>query len=61
MKVDQWSITPNSGSIAPNSSAVIEVSFAGKGQRLFEQKIGVDIENRNPSDEPNGILYELVA
>ena len=59
--MDQWSINPNTGSVAPNSSAIIEVSFAGKGQKLFEQKIAVDIENRNPSDEPNGIVYELVA
>lgn len=61
LKIGQWSITPNSGTIAPDSSAIIEVSFSGKGQKLFEQKIAVDIENRNPSDEPNGILYELVA
>jgi hydrocephalus-inducing protein len=37
------------------------VKFTGNGQKLFEQKIAVDIENRNPNDEPNGILYELVA
>lgn len=61
LKVGQWSITPNTGTIAPNSSAIIEVSFAGKGQKLFEQKIAIDIENRNPSDEPNGIEYELIA
>lgn len=61
LKIGQWTINPNSGTIAPDSSAIIEVSFAGKGQKLFEQKIAVDVENRNPNDEPNGILYELVA
>ena len=39
----------------------MEVKFAGNGQNLFEQKIAIDIENRNPADEPNGILYELVG
>ena len=61
LKIGQWSINPVSGTVAPDSSAIIEVVFSGKGQKLFEQQIGVDIENRNPSDEPNGILYELVA
>ena len=37
------------------------MKFAGTGQNLFEQKIAVDIQNRNPADEPNGILYELVG
>ena len=61
MKIGQWSLSPFSGSIAPDSSVTIEVKFTGNGQKLFEQKIAVDIENRNPNDEPNGILYELVA
>lgn len=57
LKIGQWTITPNVGTIAPESSMVIEVKFAGNGQKLFEQKIAVDVENRNPNDEPNGILY----
>jgi hydrocephalus-inducing protein len=54
-------INPTSGSIPPDGSAVIEVTYSGKGQQLFEQKLAIDIENRNPSDEPNGIIYEVVA
>lgn len=61
LKIDQWSISPNTGTVAPESSMTVEVTFAGKGQRLFEQKIGIDIENRSPDDEPNGILYEIIA
>lgn len=61
MKIGQWTITPSSGTVSPDSSMTVEVKFAGNGQKLFEQKIAVDIENRNPNDEPNGILYELVA
>jgi len=40
---------------------VIEVTFAGKGQKLFEQKLGIDISGRDPADEPNGILYETIG
>jgi len=50
LKIDQWSINPSTGSVAPDSSMTVEVTFAGKGQKLFEQKIGIDIENRNPDD-----------
>jgi hypothetical protein len=31
--------------------------FAGAGQKLYEQKLGLDIQNRDPNDEPKGILY----
>jgi len=43
LKIGQWLINPTSGSIAPDSSVTIEVTFAGKGQQLLEQKIAVDI------------------
>lgn len=47
--------------MAPDSSATVEVTFSGSGQKLYEQKLGLDIQNRDPEDEPKGILYELVA
>ena len=61
LKIGQWTISPSSGTVGPDSSIAVEVKFAGNGQKLFEQKIAVDVENRNPNDEPNGILYEIVA
>lgn len=47
--------------MAPDSSVTVEVTFTGSGQKLYEQKLGLDIQNRDPEDEPKGILYELVA
>lgn len=35
LKIGQWLINPISGTVAPESSAVIEVTFSGKGQQLF--------------------------
>lgn len=61
LRIGQWLINPISGSIAPDSSAIIEVTFNGKGQQLYEQKLAIDIENRNPDDEPKGIIYEVIA
>lgn len=61
LKVGQWTVTPNRGSVAPDSSITVEVEFAGLGQRLFEQKFALDISCRDPEDQPNGILYETVA
>ena len=37
------------------------MTFSGAGQKLYDQKIGLEIQNRDPDDEPRGILYELVA
>ena len=35
LKIGQWSLSPFSGSIAPDSSVTIEVKFTGNGQNLF--------------------------
>lgn len=54
-------MTPCIGSIAPDSSATVEINFAGLGQKNFEQKIAIDITGRDPADQPSGILYEVVS
>ena len=50
LKIGQWSINPPQGSVAPDSSVTVEVTFAGSGQKLYEQKLGLDIQNRDPED-----------
>lgn len=47
--------------IAPDSSAIVEINFAGQGQKNYEQKIAIDITYRDPADQPAGILYEVVS
>lgn len=61
LKVGQWSVTPCKGTIAPDSQVTVEVEFNGSGQKLFEQKFGIDVSCRDPDDEPKGILYETVG
>jgi len=59
--VSQFQISPAYGSIPPESSIQIEVKFNAQGAKLYEQKIAVDVTNRDPSDQPQGILYELMG
>lgn len=50
LKISQWTITPCQGSIPPDGNAIIQVTFTGLGQKLYEQKLGLDIQNRDPND-----------
>ena len=35
LKIGQWAINPPTGSVAPDSSVTVEVTFAGSGQKLY--------------------------
>lgn len=61
LRIGPWSIDPPMGSIAPDSSQTIKVTFKGTGQKLCEQKLGIHVSRRDPDDQPMGILYEVVA
>jgi hydrocephalus-inducing protein len=52
LKIGQWTITPNSGVVAPDSSATLEIVFQGAGQKNYEQRMAIDITGRDPMDEP---------
>ncbi|EGR29178.1 hypothetical protein IMG5_161280 [Ichthyophthirius multifiliis] len=59
--VNQFQVNPCKGTIPPDSSTIIELKFFGQGQMIHEQKLGIEISGRDPKDQPNGILYELVG
>ena len=46
MKIGQWNISPYQGSIPPDQSITVEVAFNGLGQKIYEQKLGIDIQGR---------------
>lgn len=50
LKIGQWTITPAIGTIAPDSSCTIEIMFSGSGQKNYEQRLAIDVSNRNPDD-----------
>lgn len=36
LKIGQWSINPSLGTIAPDSSCTVEITFQGAGQKNYE-------------------------
>eukprot|EP00667_Euglena_gracilis_P000008 EG_transcript_8 len=52
-------ISPSSGVIPVNGSAMISVSLNPEGSQLFHEKLGIHIGDRDPLDSPQGISYEL--
>jgi len=60
-QVSQYSITPAIGSIAPDSSAVVTVTFNAKGAKFYDSTICIDIANRDPSVQTEGIPFQLCA
>ena len=61
IKIDQWAILPCKGSIPPDSSVNIDVTFVGNGMKLYEKKLGIDILGRETGDSPDGLYYDVIA
>ena len=61
IEVSQYTISPATGSIPPGSACVFNVVFKAKGSQFYESTIAVDIANRDPQDNPDGIPFELNA
>lgn len=61
IEVTQYSITPATGQIPPGSAALINVTFKAKGAKFYESTLAIDVANRDPADQPDGIPFELCA
>ena len=61
LKINQWSISPCKGSIPPESSVTIDVTFAGNSMKIYEQKLGIDILGRDPGEQADGLFYDVIA
>jgi hydrocephalus-inducing protein len=61
LEVSQYTVSPAIGSIPPGSAAVFNVIFKAKGSQFYETTIALDIANRDPADNPDGIPFELCA
>ena len=61
LRVGQFAVNPCNGTILPDISVTIEITFAGSGSNLLKKKLAIDISGRNPTDQEKGILYELVG
>lgn len=47
--------------IPAEGSQTFEVVFTGSGQKIYEQKVCMDIQGRDPADQPQGVQYDVVA
>ena len=61
VQVSQYSISPAVGSIAPDSSAVVTVTFNAQGAKFYDSTICIDIANKDPGNLPDGIPFQLCA
>lgn len=61
LEVSQYTISPATGAIPPGSSAIVNVQFKAKGSQFYESTIAIDVANRDPADNSDGIPFELCA
>ena len=59
--MSQYQISPAVGSIAPDSSAIVTVTFNALGAKFYDSTIAIDIANKDPSNQPDGIPFQLCA
>ncbi|KAM3592002.1 uncharacterized protein V6R79_011190 [Siganus canaliculatus] len=56
-----FTVSPCGGSLEPGSQQVVMVNCAAEQQGICNQDLVIDISDRDPSDQPGGIPYRLVA
>jgi len=61
VNVTQYTVQPAIGSVAPGSAAVISVTFNAQGAKFYDSTLAIDIANRDPTDQADGIPFQLAA
>ena len=61
LTIGKYQIKNFKGTIAPGSSAKIDVVFTAEGQQFCSANLAIDIQGRQPEDNPLGIPFDLVA
>jgi hydrocephalus-inducing protein len=61
LEVTQYQVSPATGDIAVGSSAVINVTFKAEGAKFYESVLAIDVSGRDPTDQPDGIPFEVCA
>ncbi|XP_073328914.1 hydrocephalus-inducing protein homolog [Pagrus major] len=56
-----FSVSPCTGSLQPGSQQVVTVNCAAEQLGNWNQGLLIDISDRDPSDQPDGIPYRLLA
>ena len=61
LKIGKYTIKNYKGVVAPGSSAKVDVIFLAEGQQFCSANLAIDIQGRQPDDDPLGIPFDLVA
>ncbi|XP_060779913.1 hydrocephalus-inducing protein homolog [Neoarius graeffei] len=61
LSVGLFSLSPCFGTLPPGAQQVVTVDCVAEQVGCWEQCLVVDITDRDPSDNPGGILYKLLA
>ena len=61
LTVGQYDVSPSTGSIPPGNAAVVSVTFKAEGSKFYETTLAVDIADRDPTDQADGLPFELCA
>lgn len=56
-----FSVSPCTGSLQPGSQQVVTVECVAEQLGSWNQGLLIDISDRDPSDQPDGIPYRLLA
>ncbi|XP_015224105.2 hydrocephalus-inducing protein homolog isoform X3 [Lepisosteus oculatus] len=56
-----FTVSPGFGPLAPGTHQIITVECVADQVGKCEEYLAIDISDRDPSDQPNGISYRLVA
>ena len=61
LELGAFTVTPPTGTIDPGENVTITVVFAAENDRKFTELAGIDVTDRDPSDQPLGIPYEIAG
>lgn len=56
LTINQFTLSPNGGSVPAGGRVKVDVTFKGKGAQFFEAKVGVELTNRGQSEVPRVLL-----
>ena len=62
MVLDKFTVSPATGVVEAGGTALITVKFAaGAEAESFNRVLAMDVADRDPSEDAEGLLYELLA
>eukprot|EP00959_Pyramimonas_sp_CCMP1952_P397244 8323418-Pyramimonas_sp.AAC.1 len=61
MQLGNFVINPPSGMVEPGETLKVSVTFLAQNARTYVEMLGIHVEDRDPSDHPGGIPYEIAG